>query len=271
MEGWDETLELQQRILRYLNGEMETGEREAIEEELRTDPALRQEVESYHTLMKGLEQWAERELRSVVSSVERTLDSEGFFQEQSSDAKGRSLLMNIKPLLAWAAALAILVVAAYFLTLPARSGKALYERFYRPDVEAAEGLSDTWRTSALLPGELEQDTLVEALAFYAAGRYSESLQLLDALAPEDERRAAAGYFRALNLLAIGRHVEAETLFAELCTNERSFIRTSACWYHVLVRLRREGKSEDLRLDVLSMSQDVQSPRRKDASELLLAW
>ncbi|MBP9210217.1 MAG: hypothetical protein KBF37_07855 [Saprospiraceae bacterium] len=271
MDGWDSTLEQQQRILRYLKGEMETGENQAMEEEMRTDPALRHEVESYHTLMKGLEQWAEGELRSAVSSVESTLEAEGFFHTRSSLVTGRNSFVKIKPILAWAAALAILVVAAYFLTLPARSGKALYERFYRPDVAAAEGLRDAWRTSALLPGELEQDTLVVALGHYAAGRYSESLQLLGALAPEGERRTAAGYFRALNLLALGRHADAETLFAALCANERSFITASACWYHVLVRLRREGKSEDLRLDVLSMSQDVQSPRRKDASELLLAW
>ena len=47
MDGWDSTLEQQQRILRYLKGEMETGENQAMEEEMRTDPALRHEVESY--------------------------------------------------------------------------------------------------------------------------------------------------------------------------------------------------------------------------------
>ncbi|MCC6753405.1 MAG: hypothetical protein IT266_05415 [Saprospiraceae bacterium] len=273
MEGWDETLELQQRILRYLNGEMDSGEREAMETQILKDGALRSEVDGYQKIMEGLEQWADKELRSAVRSTDRTLEAEGFFQDRAAkaDQPVLAVLKKFKLHLAWAAALAILVIAAFLLRHHARSGDPMYDRFYRPDVAGAEALRDAWRSSALLPGELEQDTLVTALTLYTDGRYSESLKLIEALEPVGERGIAAGYFRALNLLALGRYAEAENLLKEQCANERSFVQENACWYYVLARLRREGKSEDLRLEVLRISNDVQSPRRKEAFELLMGW
>ena len=50
-----------QRVFRYLDGEMSTGERNAFEEELRAHPSLANEVQTYETLYRGLSRLPELE------------------------------------------------------------------------------------------------------------------------------------------------------------------------------------------------------------------
>jgi len=80
-----ENNERMERVVRYVEGDMDTAERAAFEAELAADPTLQDDLKAALTTLTGLEALAEQHLREKLRAVDVSLDA-GSRQPQGPEA-----------------------------------------------------------------------------------------------------------------------------------------------------------------------------------------
>jgi len=208
----------------YLDGALNTGERQAFEALLQTDPALAQALATVREARERLRKhWADETadapLRQTLQSLERD-----FFK-----SRGQARTFQL-PRIAWAAAaaLACLAVAWFFLRPPA--DERLYAR-YRAFPEA-----DFTTKSA------DVSSLQPAATAFNATNYAGALEHLQnylAAHPDD---LEARLFAGLCYLELGRYQEADAIFQTIY-GEANAWADEARWYLALSYLR-QGKHRE---------------------------
>ena len=159
--------ERMQRVVQYLEGELDATERAAFEREVEGDPALRADLDAARKTLSGLQALAEERLRKELHQADATLDGQ----------------VKRSPVIWWWAAAAVLVigVAAWWMMprdtpqelaiefayaepgLPVLMGSsssmdAIMNAYKQDDLAAAAGLLDAF---------LARDPLNDTLNYFA--------------------------------------------------------------------------------------------------------
>lgn len=169
-------------IVRYLDGRMPENEKKAFEQTASENAALRDQVESYQSLIAGIQDKVMQDVREEVGSYE----------------KGSSFRW-----LRYAAAISILAVLGLYLIF---IQEPVYDKYFTPYPNIA-----TLRSS---PGEMDA-----ALQAYSEGKYTEAARSLEVLGNKSD---TADFYLASARLFSGESETAEADFKRLLTQTETF-------------------------------------------------
>ena len=214
----------------YWERRMSREEEEAFEQEMGTNAGLREEMKAYEASLRLLE-----------------LAAEGF-PEQKRPTRRLSRWIGL------AAALAILLAIALFAYANLNySAERLAQNSYEAPI-----FSDISR------GEGAENKARDALTAFAAGHYSETIDILEA---EGDTDPLLSYLLGHAYYQNGDMDRAAALFSALAQQSGNPYRQGASWYLALAQLRA-GETDSARQQLTAISQDSDNPNRQRAANLL---
>ena len=217
----EETPQQQERIERYLRGELPAAERDRFATELSADPKLRRRVALHRELDTTFADPAEAEFRATLRAVDR---------RTSAGRRGRWLRLATQHWWALAASLLLLIAAVIYMIdfgappPPATLAAAAYEP-YPIDVFRSEADATALPTDILTP--------------YRAGEYGLAAERIAAL-PAYAESPQWQFYRAVALVGDGQGSPAVSALRELRAADSLPGRAEAIdWYLALALLQAE--------------------------------
>lgn len=275
MEPLIENFDLQEEIIRYLNGEMGDQEKLEFETRVKNDNVLANELQNYHNVMKGIEYWGDMNLKAMIAEVDGELEQQHFFKNLAvAPQKKQARFFTINNVYAVAAAFIGVILFAYLLVYFSKDSGTntdIYKEFYQTDVKTTQAVMNQLDPSGFIPTNIPVDSIQWALKNYQDGNYKASLSVFERCANEEGVRNLCTYYVALNHLGLNEEQKAMPLLNNLCALPNHELKTGSCWYLALT-LIKQGK-EDSRIKVLlnEVSADKDSPFSAEADKLRLKW
>jgi hypothetical protein len=249
-------MEKLERIEQYLEGKLPLAEQEALEAEMKADPALQEEVASVRDLIQGIERAEEKVFAQQLKDWEEKIQAE----KSKPKDKIRSL-QSQRRLIRMAAAFMILI-ALVFLLLPGKSDpQELFAQHFQP-------YQDKLTTMGEGPAELDQELSNQAMAFYNAGAYAEALPLLQTLRQQAPDMSLLKLYLGIAAMQSGQQELARQSLASLAESNTAY-QAEAQWYLGLSYLKA-GKTPAAREQLQSIQQDSNNPYQTQAREVLNA-
>lgn len=264
-------------IHRYLNGTMETAERESFEAEIQRNPALRNDIELEQALLEGLNQAGNRKLRETIGAVHQNLKHEGFFTAPAQESAPQLLIAHssktsvMKRFIAIAAGVAAIAVGIFFFTQQQKpvDPNALFSQFYQPkaDVERAHQIINTLTSYGMAGIQSDTDTLKQALELYEAGKYMESQNLLKAFTETHPENDTALYYLGIVHMSQEHYAKSIEILLPLSRSD-SAMKNNALWNLGLCYLKAENGLDDARDVFRQLSEDPSFPNHRGAAAVL---
>ena len=231
----------------YINGRMTAEEQQSFEQEMSSNPELREELEMHRKLVSSIE------TESVRHMLEQ-IHEENFSQEETPLVSLRSRARYFP--LAIAASVALLILAGWWVfSWQSSQPEALYATYYSPD----EGLPTTL-------GYMDDAQFAEGMISYKMGDYAEALDYWQPLLSADPANDTLNYYGGLAYLGSGQAEKAIAHLEKVTANEGSAYQTDARWYLALAYLKNERTTEAQAL--LQILTEEDSPYREASREIL---
>lgn len=179
-----------QRIIKYLNGQLTDTEKKAFEKEMATDWEFAAEVDFYRDINTVTNHISEKKLKDKISGVVGELEGEGFFNENKNENATRQLKIT-RLVLAIAASLLILAIAGFWYANNNYSDKALASKYFNAETTISTVRSETGTVNKYEEGLLllEKKEYDKAIAFFK--------RLLTGNDLTDENKFEPAYYLAL--------------------------------------------------------------------------
>lgn len=225
----DITQEAFETIDRYLSGDMEQTERDKFEQRLLSDAVLREQVEAYRALFKGVEMGS---LKAKLESFHRELPEEG---KKKGGRSGKSVFMGTFARYAVAASVIffILLGSWWIFNSPARH-EQLFANHFKPDPGLATVMSS----------DNDYDFYV-GMVDYKREEYQKALEQWAPLLEERPGSDTLNYFMGVAYLAAGQENQAIAHLKEVVENQASPFVQEAGYYLGLSYLKH-GRMEEAR-------------------------
>ncbi len=218
----------------YLDGWLNTDERQAFEAALKANPELALALTTVREARERLrKQWEQAPADAALKETLEGLGA-GYFKSTGASKKlnrGGGRIFQIPP--AWwaaAASLAILFAAWFFLRPPAQ------ERLYTQFREFPEADFTVRNTD---PG---QQNLQNAAAAFNTKNYADALQKLQNQVATDPENLEARFFSGLCFLELKNYAEATAVFQPI-SNSANAWADEARWYLALSYLRQNQRDK----------------------------
>lgn len=204
---------------RYMNGEMNPGERSEFESELSANAALRNDLELYNSINKTMSGTPnENELRDTLQQMNKKYFAGGALVKKGS----------FKKWLAVAASLLLLISIGFYFLFPAKpAAEELYAEYAKHEflnIEQRGNTADSIATEAA--GKFNDKKFIEALPL---------LQQYLQLRPDDIQ---VKFSMAICYLETGAYLDAENIFSATATAQTAYTE-AAKWYLVLTALKQK--------------------------------
>jgi len=220
-------MDIYEKIEHYVAGDMPEEERTAFEQQLQTDPALKQQWQVYsqlHEYLKNKESIAAGEI-SLRNSMQEAIDE----QKAAAIIAAKVIPLRKKWIAAVAAAAAIIILVlvvriAFFA--PPTDSKILYAQY-----DGFEKLSVTNRGS-------EADSLLDIAATHFNNKnYKQALPALDLYLKANPNQAHYQLARGYALMQTGDYKAAEQDLLQVQNGSSSYV-SQAKWYRALAQLKQ---------------------------------
>lgn len=239
----------QGHIEQYLKGELSREEVTIFEEKLEQDAVLKEQVDQYRQLLKGLEIGFNKELKALL------LDEESKIIDIPSHRTSR--IKTLYPLIGMAAAVAFIIVAYFSIRKDPLSPEALYAQYYEvyPNVEA--------------PVSRSENVDENPYAYYERGDYITALKLFTDLRTSDPENSALLFYSGICQLELGQPGKSIELFDQVINLESAKYLRPAIWYQSLAYLHMGNiEKATVIFDQLKQGDDVYSRKAKNLFENL---
>lgn len=207
-------------VARYLEGDMEGGEKAAFEASLQTDAELQELVAQYKDIHQTLKMKIAPDEQD--RQVENTL--KGMNQQYFKQTK----TVSLKPYLKWLSVAAVLVIGL-LVWAPWSSG--LYEKYsFSKQMQVAERGADN------------QAQLSKAAELYNKGDYAAARKILGKEYMFNPQSPLLTYYFAITLIETKQTYEARTLLKHLFEGQSVF-KYDAAFYAALSLIKEDKKTE----------------------------
>lgn len=217
-------------IERYLLNEMAEQERLAFEEKLAGDTALQAQTEEMRLLIEGIET---RAMKEKLDSIHA-----GMIQDENRTHSGSRSIMRYLP---WAAALALLVSVAIWLT---NDTNQHWKTYY----EADPGLPT-------LMGNNDEYKFMEGMVFYKDNQFKSAKTHWESLYTEN-KSDTLNYYLAMAELNLKNYAAAEPYLKKV--EPGSAFYRDAQWYLALLKVKYNETAE-----AVELLQNLDSDRAKE--------
>lgn len=236
-----------QKIDRFILGQMPEEEVITFKKQLRDDPSLQKEVALQEKIIQGLKAHRNQELKTKLKAIH---------QEVTGSPKQRKLVVWWRYAAA-AASILLIGAIAYWMFIPTPNYAALYQANYEP-FNMGGNRSDT-----------NQLLLIKARDLYITQQYKAALPMLETLAQESTD--SLNYQLALSIchMELGQLSEAHQLLEIIIAAEDVLFSDQARWYLALLHLRQNRKTEAKTL-LNKLAQNAEADYHQKAIELLKA-
>lgn len=217
-------------IEQYLKGELAPQEKAEFENRMKNDPALAEEVSLHKDIIIGLETHFNSNLKSKLQQVEK---EQSWQKEEEPEKEGRMLPFNIRPILAVAASLLILLVAGYLFIDSTPNNQELFAAYYQP------------YPNIVNPVERSADKNLndQGLFYYENGDYFSAIRAFENQLATDPANVAWKFYRGVSLLQVDKaESAAQDLRQVIQSNNIQFV-VPAQWYLGLATLKMGNKGE----------------------------
>ncbi|HMI01855.1 MAG TPA: hypothetical protein VK541_05190 [Pedobacter sp.] len=228
-------------VARYLEGDMEAGEKAGFEMSLQSDAALQELVAQYKDIHQSLKlriapDEQDKQVESTLKDLNRQYfknepavneapaDKASFSAAQTKETK----TLSLKPYLKWISAAAVLLIGL-FIWAPWSSG--LYEKY-----SFSKQMSVTER------GADNQAQLSKAAELYNKGDYAEARKILGKEYMFNPQSPLLTYYFAITLIETKQTYEARTLLKHLYEGQSVF-KYDAAFYAALSLVKEDKKAE----------------------------
>ena len=218
-------------IEKYLDQKMSTGERQQFEEQLKNDPALKEELELHRQVSATLKGEKVHELRSILTDVDKNWGTE------KTSQKGVARTINFRRVIAIAATVLLLVMAyqMFFIGGQSISNEQLFADNFQP--------YQMLLSQRNLSAEEKNATLENAISAYSKGDFqtaSDAFQLLSENEPDD---ISYQFYSAVAQLGAEKNETAITIFSNIISTQSNPFKEQSQWYLALAYLQIE-KTDD---------------------------
>ncbi len=229
-------------IDRYIRGELTPRETSEFEEELRSDPELKERVEEQREILNGLRMGFNRELKDMLENEERRITK-----------KPEMKRLWLFPTIGIAAVVTLLIVG-YFALIDSIDTNDLYSKYYAayPNVESPVARSE------------EADN--NPFNAYEQGNYRMALSIFQELLTAEPENDALLFYSGICYLELNQPSEALSQFEETIMLSSPEFSRPAIWYSSLAHLKEGNISRSSAL--LNSLLDNQDLYSRKASELL---
>jgi tetratricopeptide (TPR) repeat protein len=229
-------------VARYLEGDMETGEKAAFEASLPADAELQELVAQYKETHQTLKMKIapDEQDRQVEDSL-KSLNQQYFKNETplSETLMGKASVneapvkeaktVSLKPYLKWVSVAAVLVIGL-LVWAPWSSG--LYEKYsFSKQMSVTERGADN-----------QEAQLSKAAELYNKGDYAEARKILGKEYMFNPQNPLLAYYFAITLIETGQSYEARTILQHLFEGQSVF-KYDAAFYAALCLLKEDKKAE----------------------------
>ena len=230
------SIEKQDKIDRYLRGEMQTAEAEVFEKSLSEDEELRTAYEETLLLAETIEKVAaDEETRRAFETVSEE-EMKALLKEKRS---GRRFLIRA----AWmAAAILVAVVVVEFIRMPAPgSPEGVYFAYFEPYPVEEEAPS----RGADSPSVSLEEALRPAFSEYQKKNYVEALAAFQALEKDAGNECTEIYlYKAICQMKLNQYTNAiQSLQSLVADGESNPYYQPACWYLSLAHLKNNEREK----------------------------
>lgn len=228
MTNHEQDLEL---IDQFLRGELDFGEREAIEKRMINELNFKQLVEQQKLLQQSFVRLEREKLWAKMEALNHD-------EEENTHISGSFLQRNWYWVMGAAASVAIVIWAGILWQQNQNQAEQVYLTYYKPVEElsfpVARGQSEAedilQQATELYNSRKFNDCMVKLTAFnnrddrhnYVLGltllelnQYEQALKTFDGISPESEDIDSVNWYKSLTLLALNRKDEAMALLAQL--------------------------------------------------------
>lgn len=272
MEPSIENFDLQEEIIRYLNGEMEAVEKSDFENRIQKDVALAQELQNYRNIMNGIEHWGDMQLKNLISKVDIELENQNFFKQHVPISKP-GIIQFIKTNKIYAiAATVFLTVTSLFLIKFFNSNSNIQDQwfaeYYHADESTTKLVISQLDPSGFIPSSLPADSIQWALQNYLDGNYRLSLEFFSRCSLEEGIGNLCSYYQALNYLALSETEKAIPLLRPLCDIKNQQLQSASCWYLALALMKTSNETSEWKSLLKRVSEDKESTFSQQAQVLV---
>lgn len=230
------SIEKQDKIDRYLRGEMQVEEAKVFEKSLSEDEDLRMAYEETLLLAKTIETVAEDgKMRESFESVSEE-EMKALLREKKS---GRRFLIRA----AWmAAAILVAVVVAEFVRIPTPDSlEGVYYAYFEP--YPVEEMAPSRGTD--IPSDLLKEELRPAFSEYRQKNYIEALAAFQSLEKKvGNEHSGITLYKAICLMKLNRYADSiQSLQSLVADGESNPYYQPACWYLSLAYLKNDEREK----------------------------
>jgi tetratricopeptide (TPR) repeat protein len=233
-------------IEKYLMDEMTNSEREAFEKKIKEDRMLKEKVDHFRSLLKGIESGFNRELKSLLQEEEMRL--------RNSNNREKNKTRTLYYAVGLAASIALIIVMVFITKNQPPDNEALFLSYYQPypNVESPVARSDSKKG--------------DAYALYENGNYPEALELFDKLVAENPSDPAPVFYLGICNLELNNTEMAIAFFKSIQTFDLNKYTRPASWYLALSYF----KTDDIQnaVTILENLADGDDTYAKKSQELL---
>ena len=212
-------------IDRYVKGELSGNVLQDFKQRLANDTAFAEQVNWHETLVGGIKKQSHKELKGYLQSLDTQTASPTKVAEQEKKVVSLTFWKY-----AAAAAVALLVIAVFWLDLLRPSHEVLFAQYYQPypNVEATIERNDE-----------AANAYQQAFQWYEDGQYAEAAIAFDQLLERDEQAVALNFYAGLTALELNRSDKAIEYFEKAISTSDHKYYQQALWYASLAALKNE--------------------------------
>lgn len=270
----DKNIQMEEDIVRFLEGDMNEEECKIFESRLESEPQLQKLLLEYRTIIEGIEFWGDEQVRSSINKIQKDLEEKNFFKNgKSVSSGGRSggnlISMNgFKYLIAAAILIAVSTTVFIWLTPDKLNGSELFANYNKLDREQLKKDIERFNVSGLISGMQAEDTIKQALIYLESGNFTESLKLLENFNVDKPGIPIVQYYLGLNHLNLGRFDKSGPIFKSLCSQKSFELASDACWYYALQLIHNNADVELAKSILSDLSSRDTYNRAAEAKNLL---
>ncbi len=254
-----------QQIEEYLTGQMDGKALSAFEEQMSNDPALADEVTLMKDVIGGVQEFNNHQLKGRLEKLHQKIDIEEKPETKVRDLGSRNWIR----LLSRAAAVLLLIVAAYYLFSPNGPNREelLAGTIVLPDTEYAKMLVRQNTSSGIAdPTKGKKDTTVMIAQFFQSGDYDAFLELI----PEYQQRYGdspeINYLHGFVLFQQKKYMYATRAFSPLIKDKSSKKHSDILWMSALSYMNLNTPAGDDAASIL-FKQLLENPGQYDTAKI----
>ncbi|HQX44282.1 MAG: hypothetical protein IPG21_06835 [Saprospiraceae bacterium] len=270
----DRIIQMEEDVVRYLEGEMSKEEISIFEKRLESEPELNNLLLEYRGVLNGVEYWGDEQVKATIAKVQKDLEVQDFFNNTNATSgnyflkSGNQIKSAIKFLVA-ACILSAVAFSVFIWLTPAKiNGVELFSFYNKVDKNQIQKDIEKFNVSGLIAGAQAEDTIKQALIYLAEGNYKASSILLESFNAEKSGIPLVQFYLGLSYLNLEMYDKSESFFKNLCKLNGFELRNDACWYYALQMVRRNQNTEIAKSILLELSSNTSFNKASDAKELL---